>query len=241
MNAAALEWSKRAREDLQGYWPESSIPFGHMTHQRQPLPQHGYLMWSDMFNPRQLLVLAQLLAAIVDVESHGYSWTSTEYVLSAFQQYLRNQNMFCFWNPQRDTPEPMFSNANFHPKAIVIENCVFPKLGRGNWNTCSSSLLETIDWSRCPWELVSNARLGELNPNLRSELKGKSDKVFPRDPVCDARTTLICGSATELAGLRDAECDLVITDPPFGGNLHYAELADFFYVWLRLALLERHP
>ena len=31
-------------------------------------------------------------------------------------------------------------------------------------------------------------------------------------------------------------CDLVITDPPFGDNLFYADLADFFYVWLRIPL-----
>ena len=30
--------------------------------------------------------------------------------------------------------------------------------------------------------------------------------------------------------------DLVITDPPFGNNLFYADLADFFYVWLRKTL-----
>ena len=35
--------------------------------------------------------------------------------------------------------------------------------------------------------------------------------------------------------------DLVVTDPPFGGLLHYSELADFFYVWLRLALHDRYP
>ena len=32
--------------------------------------------------------------------------------------------------------------------------------------------------------------------------------------------------------------DLVITDPPFGNNLFYADLADFFYVWMRLPLLK---
>lgn len=36
--------------------------------------------------------------------------------------------------------------------------------------------------------------------------------------------------------LGDAQFDLVITDPPFGNNLFYADLADFFYVWLRLPL-----
>ena len=36
--------------------------------------------------------------------------------------------------------------------------------------------------------------------------------------------------------LGHAQFDLVITDPPFGNNLFYADLADFFYVWLRITL-----
>ena len=34
--------------------------------------------------------------------------------------------------------------------------------------------------------------------------------------------------------------DAVITDPPYFDNVMYSELADFFYVWLRLALKERY-
>jgi adenine-specific DNA methylase len=37
-----------------------------------------------------------------------------------------------------------------------------------------------------------------------------------------------------------AHPSVVITDPPYVGNVNYAELADFFYVWLRLALKERY-
>ena len=49
-------------------------------------------------------------------------------------------------------------------------------------------------------------------------------------------------SATDLSGIKnDGVYDLVVTDPPFGGLLHYSELADFFHVWLRLALQERYP
>ncbi|MGC8495494.1 MAG: hypothetical protein ACP5SH_27600 [Syntrophobacteraceae bacterium] len=31
---------------------------------------------------------------------------------------------------------------------------------------------------------------------------------------------------------------MVITDPPFGDNYYYADLSDFFYVWLRIPLLQ---
>ena len=52
---------------------------------------------------------------------------------------------------------------------------------------------------------------------------------------------IACGSSTELSTLNRESYDLVITDPPFGGLLHYSELADFFYVWLRLALKDLYP
>jgi len=236
-DVAFAEWEARKNSDLADYWPRSAIPFGHMTHQRQPLPQHGYLKWSEMFNPRQLLVHAQLLKAIVNVGT--FDWKTREFVLGAFQQYLRNQCLFSFWNPQRDTPEPMFSNNNFHPKSTIVENCVFPDLGRGNWTSSFEGIVQGRDWTLNPWEAVSVEMLKRNAPALASQITGKSEKVYPGDPVGEAAVHQ--GSSTELTYIATASLDLVITDPPFGGLLHYSELSDFFYVWLRLALKEKYP
>jgi len=234
------EWEHRRNQDLHDYWPESEIPFGHMTHQRQPLPQHGYLNWTDMFNPRQLLVQTQLLKAITEVGNDCHEWKAREYVLGAFQQYLRNQNMFCFWDQSYDKLVPFLSNANFHPKANLIENGIFASLGRGNWQSCIESVLNSLDWTASPWDIVRNSYLSEIVPALDGELKGKSEKVYSNDPVQN-NATLDCISATELSDTQDESYDLVITDPPFGGLLHYSELSDFFYVWLRLVLKDRYP
>ncbi len=35
--------------------------------------------------------------------------------------------------------------------------------------------------------------------------------------------------------------DLIVTDPPFGNLVQYSEIADFFHVWLRLALRKPYP
>ena len=236
---AVLEWTERKDRDLAGYWPTSELPYGFMTHMLNGgIPNHGFTHWWTMFNPRQLLVHTQLLRAIISAGRH--SWPTRESVLSAFQQYLRNQNMFCFWNTQGDKMEPMFSNANFHPKSTVIENCVFANLGRGNWKSCTDGLLRSLDWANMPWEIVHNRTLEQMTPELAGSLKGKSSKVFPRDPI-QGRTTLECRSATDLSTSDDESYDLVITDPPFGGLLHYSELSDFFYVWLRPVLCDRYP
>jgi putative DNA methylase len=200
-DAALIEWDVRKDGDLSAYWPRSELPFGFMTHLNNGgIPNHGFTHWWTMFNPRQLLVHTLLLKAIVT--EGDYDWPVREYVLGAFQQYLRNQCMFSFWNPQRDTPEPMFSNNNYHPKATVIENCVFPSLGRGNWASSVEGILEGRDWAVHPWEAVSLNALARTHPELAAQGSGKSEKVYPGDPVKEV--DIFCGSSTELAQLPQA-------------------------------------
>ncbi len=239
--AAQREWEVRKETDLADYWPRSEVPYGFMTHLNNGgIPNHGFTHWWTMFNPRQLLVNALLLKAINEVGGGKHRWEVREFVLAAFQQYLRNQNMFCIWDVGYDKLVPHMSNNNYHPKSTMVENCVFSSLGRGNWNSCTESLLKTIDWRESPWELVSSERLSTEVPTIAKEISGKSEKAMPGDsPVPGVQ--LVCGSATDLESVEPSSFDLVITDPPFGGLLHYAELADFFYVWLRLVLKDRYP
>ncbi|MGO4505268.1 DUF1156 domain-containing protein [Dyella sp. 2YAF14] len=236
-DAAFKEWELRKDTDLKDYWPRSAIPFGHMTHQRQPLPRHGYLNWADMFNPRQLLVHAQLLKAIANVGN--YDLEVREYVLGGFQQYLNLNNSFCHWDAQRDTTSQLFANNNFHPKSTVVENNVFAGLGRGNWRACTNNAIEGREWAVAPWDAVSLETLKRQDAALAARFTGKSEKAYPGDPV--GEVGVYQGSSTDLTHVPTASLDLVITDPPFGDLLHYSELADFFYVWLRLALKDEYP
>lgn len=237
-DTAFAEWEARKDDDLKDYWPRSELPYGFMTHHLQGgVPNHGFTHWWTMFNPRQLLVHAQLLKTIVEVGN--YDWNVREFVVGAFQQYLRNQNLFCFWDSGYDKLVPHMSNNNYHPKNNVVENSVFPVLGRGNWASCIDGINEGREWAAQPWDSVSIEALKRRDPVLAEQLSGKSEKVFPSDPVLDVAVHQ--GSSTDLAQLESGSLDLVITDPPFGGLLHYSELADFFYVWLRLALKGKYP
>jgi putative DNA methylase len=235
-DGAAAEWELRKEADLKEYWPRSLLSEGWKTH-GWGIPEHGHTHYWTMFNPRQLLVNAQLLKAIVEVGN--YEWQVREYVLGAYQQYLRNQNMFCFWDSGYDKLVPHLSNNNYHPKALPVENCVFATLGRGNWASCIEGIIEGRDWAVNPWEAVSAEGIKRKDSTLAAGIAGKSEKVFPGDPVSGAE--VFCGSSTELAQLTDSSLDLVITDPPFGELMQYAELADFFYVWLRLLLKDKYP
>jgi hypothetical protein len=235
-DASASEWDARKEADLSEYWPRSSIPIGAEIGPHD-VEGHHFTHWWTMFNPRQMLVHAQLLKAIVTLGN--YKWGTREYVLGAFQQYLRNQNMFCFWNSGADKMEPHYSRNNFHPKLTAVENSVFGTLGRGNWTSCAEGCVEGAEWVKAPWELVSLEQLSRTHPELAGRCSGKSEKAYSNDPVSGG--TVYQGSSTDLNQVPDNSIDLVITDPPFGDLVQYSELADFFYVWLRLVLRTHHP
>ena len=229
LDRAEREWAERSEGDLKDFWPRQECWDAYMMRANGGVNEGwGYTHWWKMFNPRQLLVHTQLLQAITNAPEEDWALDVREQVLGAFQQYLRNQNMFCFWDLDYDKLVPMMSNANFHPKALVVENSVFPKLGRGNWQSNKNTVFNGIDWSREPWEAA-------LTP---ASEKTKSVRVTIEDPIPPGMAALFCASSTDLSMIGDEPFDLVITDPPFGDNLFYADLADFFYVWLRIPLLK---
>jgi SAM-dependent methyltransferase len=74
-------------------------------------------------------------------------------------------------------------------------------------------------------------------------LRGKqysNEQIGPYCKFTDDFTELTDGDATCFLANRDAAelpipdgaVNAVITDPPYGGNVNYAELSDFWYVWL---------
>lgn len=190
-----------------------------------------------MFNPRQLFSLALLLRAIMNVGEH--SEATREYVLGAFQNFLRNQNVLSFWHMTMDKLAPAMSNSNFHPKNNVVEVGLFPPMGYGPWSSTIDVLEKSKTWSEDPWEIVSKDNLEGAGFSIADEVAGKSEKVYPKDSNISG--LVFQGSSTELSQYKENSIDLVITDPPFGGLLHYSELSDFFYVWMRLPLRNKYP
>jgi len=222
------EWASRNMFDLNDYWPKNPILFSHMTHVRQPLPKHGYTHWWKMFNSRQLLIHSMLLNIITNLDEERWPLFVREQVLGAFLQYLQNQSMFCHYDITRDTSTVVFSNNNFNPRQTPIENNVFGAFGRGNWISCMKACITGNTWARAPWEPI----LDHDGENTKSKHIPLGDAILP------GSVKIYCGSSTDLSFLDGQSFDLVITDPPFGNNIYYADLADFFYVWLRIPLLK---
>jgi adenine-specific DNA methylase len=228
LERAEREWAERSEGDLKDFWPRQECWDAYMMRANGGVNEGwGYTHWWKMFNPRQLLVHTQLLQAITNASEEDWALDVREQLLGAFQQYLRMMCMFSFWHQTYDKLAPALSNANFHPKQLVVETNVVGKLGYGRWISCTETVLNALSWCHSPWELA-------ITPE---SVKGNSVKVNPGDTVI-AGVETYSASSTDLSIIGDEPFDLVITDPPFGDNLFYADLADFFYVWLRIPLLK---
>jgi putative DNA methylase len=217
------EWSQRQLDDLKPFWPKSKLPFARRTFQKDVIPSHGFDHWWKMFLTRQLLGHAQIMHAICHPAEDKWPLDIKQQALGAFQQYLRMMCVFSFWHRTYDKLAPAFGNPDYRTKNNFVESNPFGTLGYGRWTSCKATVIEALQWARSPWDVSAHAKTSKLTPG---------DEVFPSDDIS-------CGSSTDLGGkVPSSSVDLVVTDPPFGDNLFYSDLADFFYVWLRLAFLD---
>ena len=224
LDSAEAEWEKRKDSDLNSYWPKEECQDAYMMRANGGVNDGwGYTHWWKMFNSRQLLVHTHFLQAIMHT-AEKYPLDVSEQALGAFQSYLRLMCMFSFWHQTYDKLAPALGNANFHPKNNVVETTVFGALGYGRWPACGAVVKEAMEWANSPWELFA----------IQS---GGSQKLSLQDNLLYGNN-IYCGSSADMTMVKDTNFDLVITDPPFGNNLFYADVADFFYVWLRIPMLK---
>lgn len=207
------------REKLRLTYPKQAIPVGEKT--KSGLRAHHYRYWHQMFHPRQLLCLATLLSGI-EQEEDG---TLQEMLLSTFQALLERNNLFCRYFNERDTVQGSFARHDFQAKNTPAESNLWGvRDWRGTMINLQSRTMEGKRYAANPYDL-----------RLRG---GESERVSSSESLYQGEAHLECRDASDLGSASGF--DMVVTDPPYVGNVNYAELADFFYVWLRLCLQDRY-
>jgi len=203
-------------------YPKSEIPSGQETDR---LHDHHYHQWNQMFNARQLLALSTLLHFVCQEEDVKLR----DLLLCAFSNTLETNNLFTRNIPSRRTPggtapAGVFARHDFQPKATLCEQNVWGTVsGNNTYISRMRALRLGIAYAQRPYE-------GDFDND------GKHCKREGLDPVpFDGQAKLLSGDSRSEIDKTDG-VDLVITDPPYADNVNYSELADFFYVWLRLAL-----
>jgi adenine-specific DNA methylase len=210
--------------------PDSIVPVGVET--RRAL-NHGYTRFKEMFNERQLLNLGRIYRWILDLED----WDLKEFLVLAFSNSLKYNNMFAKYNATRGFITDIFRTHSFSPSMAPVEaNCYDTSRGRGAFTAFVNLVIEGKQYCRKPFErIIINDSMVKVQSGLPivSEIADSYNELDDKK-----RVFLQCGSSESIS-VPSGIADAVVTDPPYYGNVMYSELSNFFYVWLRIALHEK--
>jgi putative DNA methylase len=231
--ARLAEAESRLRASSQELIPDDDIPPGDETAR---LHRWGYRTYRQLFNPRQLLGLNTLVAAISAVDDE----TIRHALLTVCSDTLRYQNMLCRYDSYALKIVDIFSVHGFPVSLIQCENSLLgiPKVGSGGFR----HFVEKYDKAKAYCERPFETTLGR--PKRRVFTSGErigarlvSDFPGPHDP----QSAYLQAASADSLTLPPASLDAVLTDPPYFANVQYAELMDFCYVWLRKHLADDVP
>ena len=204
--------------------PSERIPDGNKTTEPQ---RYGLHTWRDLFSPRQLLC-------------HG---TSVE----IFREMLEVDRAVSKLSEVRE--------AAYGYLALTLDTLLNYNNRAGRWDNTTGRVRSIFDrhdyafvWSYAEmaplivgvgydWAIGKTAKcIDELVAMVRPEANGGSVDMFNGGGAAEDTpppVTITCKPGDSLDHIADASIDAVVMDPPYYDNVMYAELSDFFYVWLK--------
>ena len=199
--------------------PNEEVPVGN----DQRPHTYGMSPWRKMFSPRQQLAhgyCVQAFRECIDADADAGRLDDRRraawgYVAVAMDKLISTNSLLCRWHPNRQVVAGTFDSHDFGFKWSYAEMAI----------TCRGLGLE---WSLSDIDDCLSAMLGMTGH------QPTSDRLLPDSPVVNTAppTEVINGDARDLP-LDDESIDCIVFDPPYEENVCYAELSDFFYVWLK--------
>ena len=199
--------------------------YGKMYSDRSKI--YGVNKWLDLFSPRQLLC-------------HG---TSVE----VFREMLDADRAEGKLNEIRE--------AAYGYLALTLDTLLNYNNRAGRWDNTTGRVRSIFDrhdfafvWSYAEmaplvsgvgydWAIDKTAKcIRELVALVRPDAEKKSGNLFDDTDAAKYTpppVTITCKPGDSLDHVEDGSIDVVVMDPPYYDNVMYAELSDFFYVWLK--------
>ncbi len=187
--------------------------------------QYGAPLWRDQFNPRQLYGHCTSVEVFQDMVEELKRQNGGQ--LSELDRAAMVYIALATWT-RSSTTTP--SGCHWHPQYRGVVAGVFDRHDFSfKWSY--AEMAPTITGLGYDWALEQTGKaLGELIELLgHAPETNRTGKLFRRR---QPDVKILCESADALS-LPDASVDCIVMDPPYYDNVMYAELADFFYVWLK--------
>ncbi len=217
--------------------------------------QYGMPLWRDLFSPRQLLchgasveVFREMLDADRSAGRLDEARKAAYGYLALTLDKLRDYNSrMTRWHVNREVMVNTFDRHDFSFKWSYAEMApLVTGLGYdwaiGQTAKCIAELVALVRPAAPAGEgdlfagtdLIARAsRLEAANHPARANRPGPIDPGDDRASPAPPPITITCKPGDSLDHLGDASIDVVVMDPPYYDNVMYAELSDFFYVWLK--------
>lgn len=187
--------------------------------------QYGMPFWRDLFSPRQLLchgtsveIFREMLEAdraerrLSPIRQAAYG-----YLAFTIDKLLDRNSLNCTWDPSTGRIGHTFQRHDFAFK----------------WSY--GEMAPIVSGLGFDWAIRQTAKcIGELAALVQNATHGVDifENADTEEPI-EPSVTISCSPGDSLDHIDDATIDAVIIDPPYGANVMYAELSDFFYVWLK--------
>lgn len=202
--------------------PSEIIPDGNKTTEPQ---NYGMFLWRDMFSSRQLLCHgtgAEVFREMLDGDRAADRLDEVRraaygYLAIVLDKMLDYNSRLCVWDSHRGRVCHTFALHAFPFKWSYAEMAPLV-VGLG------------YDWAVRQTTKALRELLALSHPQNPSQ-SGLFDEN--REKADGPPVTITCKSADSLDHIGTGTVDAVVIDPPYYDNVMYAELSDFFYVWLK--------
>ena len=222
---------RQAQWDAAGTLPDEPVPYGNDNRPHN----YGMSPWRNMFSPRQQLAMGccvQAFRELVDEDAAASELDDVRkaawcYLALALDKVASRNCLRSIWDPGTSKVASSFATHDFGMKWSYAEMGVDIRGIGLEWaiadtQQCISSFINLLGI----WDIDKDATL-------------VSDSGVA--PAAMATDTVATESADFLLSLNDRSADAVIFDPPYYDNVSYAELSDFYYVWLKRTAGYIHP
>ena len=201
----------------------------------------GYRQYRQMFNHRQLLSL-EISCRLINQQQDQRIKNALATNLS---DLLRYQNMLCRYDTMALKSLDIFSVHGFPVGLVQCESNFLGitnsqkgiNVGSGGWSNIIDKFAKGKAYCDAPFEITHQ---GDRKVLIKVPGEWIGDHRNNGVPSDSRKVDLYCEDASQ-ARLPHASLDAVFTDPPYFGNVQYAELMDFCYVWLRRLVGTQNP
>jgi putative DNA methylase len=193
-------------------------------------PDYGMPSYKDLFTPRQLIALTTFSDLVIEVQKKALA-----------------DAMLHWSGPQADDTRRLaedgsgpvaYADAVATYLALVVNRMAFYGSSINRWLPKDNAMGQSMSQQALAmtWDFAEGNPFGQSSSAILTCTKAISDCVeatYARFPT--------------IVMLRDAQLNafeqgtVFSTDPPYYDNVGYADLSDFFYVWLRRSLSSVHP